>query len=246
MRVEWFLVWVICSQFLFVADVQPKIQAVRDIQIVFVSLVLFLMSGIGLENPIIIWAMMATIAAAVALDKARIVWKRLGFAFELEVAALVLGYALIWWLAPYCVGTPYFQNLNEIWKDVSSASAWLAAILLASSPSDRLVRLFLEKGGKIAPSKELAMEGQKFVIKDSGEAYRAGALIGNLERLIVLALTVYGKIDAVALLFAGKGLVRFKKFEENPEFGEYFIVGTLSSAAIAVAIALVTKQLLAT
>lgn len=55
-----------------------------------------------------------------------------------------------------------------------------------------------------------------------------GALIGYLERLIVMFL-VYGQAyAAIAFIATAKSLVRFKQMDHR-EWAEYFLVGTLSS-----------------
>lgn len=67
---------------------------------------------------------------------------------------------------------------------------------------------------------------------------RGGRLIGPLERLLIIALTLTGALPIVAGLIAGKGIVRFPEISNDGANGskaEYFLVGSLVSWAIALA-----------
>lgn len=64
------------------------------------------------------------------------------------------------------------------------------------------------------------------------EEYNRGRVIGSIERLIMVAVVAAGAYSALAFLIGAKGLIRSKKLEDH-DFGEYFLIGTLSSAALA-------------
>jgi hypothetical protein len=67
---------------------------------------------------------------------------------------------------------------------------------------------------------------------------RGGRLIGPLERMLIIALTLAGALPIVAGLIAAKGIVRFPEISSDGAGGskaEYFLVGSLVSWAIAVA-----------
>jgi hypothetical protein len=59
-----------------------------------------------------------------------------------------------------------------------------------------------------------------------------GRLIGNLERLILTIVVAAGSYAALAFLVAAKGLIRSEELQ-NRDFAEYFLVGSLSSALVA-------------
>jgi hypothetical protein len=63
-----------------------------------------------------------------------------------------------------------------------------------------------------------------------------GSRIGTLERWIVLILGVAGRWEAVALVVGAKSIARFEELKQRP-FAEYFLVGTLSSLLVAIALA---------
>jgi hypothetical protein len=72
--------------------------------------------------------------------------------------------------------------------------------------------------------------------------YNRGRIIGAVERLIMAAMVAGGAFSALTFLIGAKGLVRSKKFED-PDFAEYFLIGTLSSAALAIACGLLLHAL---
>ena len=74
--------------------------------------------------------------------------------------------------------------------------------------------------------------------------YNRGRTIGNIERLLMLILVVLGSYEGLALLVAAKGLIRAKELEER-DFAEYFIVGSLSSVAVALIVGIPLRPLLA-
>ena len=59
-----------------------------------------------------------------------------------------------------------------------------------------------------------------------------GRTIGHLERLLMVMVIGLGSYQALAFLIAAKGLIRAKEFEDR-DFAEYFILGSLTSAAVA-------------
>lgn len=71
---------------------------------------------------------------------------------------------------------------------------------------------------------------------DAGEkqkrSYFSGYVIGMLERVCVLTLTLLGQYAAISFVIAAKSLARIKQLE-NEEFAEKYLVGTLLSLIIA-------------
>jgi len=56
-----------------------------------------------------------------------------------------------------------------------------------------------------------------------------GKLVGDLERLLVLSFMIIGEYSAIGIIFAGKSITRYKKIEDDPEFAEYYLLGTFFS-----------------
>lgn len=66
----------------------------------------------------------------------------------------------------------------------------------------------------------------------------AGALIGNLERLLTLAFVLAGRYEAVGFIVAAKSLLRFR--DTDTAKTEYVLAGTLLSFGLATLCGLVT------
>jgi hypothetical protein len=69
------------------------------------------------------------------------------------------------------------------------------------------------------------------------EDLRGGRIIGPLERLLIVGLTLAGALPIVAGVLAAKGIVRFPEISQDGPGGskaEYFLVGSLVSWSLAI------------
>lgn len=57
----------------------------------------------------------------------------------------------------------------------------------------------------------------------------AGAIIGNMERLLSAVFLAAGQWAAIGVVFTAKSIARFKQIEKNRQFAEYYLIGTLYS-----------------
>jgi hypothetical protein len=73
--------------------------------------------------------------------------------------------------------------------------------------------------------------------------YNRGRTIGNIERLVMLAVVVLGNYEALGFILAAKGLIRASEFDDR-DFAEYFIVGSLSSVAVALLVGVSLRPLI--
>ena len=67
---------------------------------------------------------------------------------------------------------------------------------------------------------------------DNDSAFNAGALIGTIERWLILIFVCLQRYDALGLLIAAKSIIRFGDKETAKT--EYVLAGTLMSIFIAV------------
>jgi hypothetical protein len=74
-------------------------------------------------------------------------------------------------------------------------------------------------------------------------ADNVGAVVGVLERLLVVLLILGHAEIGIGLVVAAKTLARFKQLDERP-FAEKYLVGTLASVTVAVASALAARVVL--
>lgn len=74
---------------------------------------------------------------------------------------------------------------------------------------------------------------------------RAGRYIGMLERTLILILTLVlvNALPSVVFVLTAKSLARFRELSEI-EFGEYYLVGTLTSTCIALVTGILSRVLL--
>lgn len=118
------------------------------------------------------------------------------------------------------------QCLN--FRDNISIPVFIFAILCCLKPTNILIKLILERY-KIGETE--SCENMK----------NAGALIGNLERILTLVFVLIGQYEAVGFIIAAKSLLRFK--DTDTAKTEYVLAGTLLSFGIATLLGLMVKQL---
>jgi len=78
--------------------------------------------------------------------------------------------------------------------------------------------------------------GAALAARDPRSGFKGGRLIGPLERILVLILTLAAAYPILAAMLAAKGIVRFPEISRDGETGaraEYFLVGSLVSWVIA-------------
>lgn len=105
---------------------------------------------------------------------------------------------------------------------ISSVSEFVIAILLCWKPASIFIAIVFSK----IPEKNKKEKNEK--------GAKVGALIGILEREIILLLGTMGQFGAIGFVLTAKSLARYKQLEDK-EFAEKYIVGTLLSALIALA-----------
>ena len=112
--------------------------------------------------------------------------------------------------------------------DILSIPLFAFAILCCLKPTNILIKLVLDKY-KIGDAESCQS------IKN------AGALIGNLERILTMVFVLIGQYEAVGFIVAAKSLLRFK--ETDTAKTEYVLAGTLLSFGIATILGLLVKHL---
>lgn len=80
--------------------------------------------------------------------------------------------------------------------------------------------------------------------KSALDNFSHGSLIGMLERVITAILLLCDQFGAIGLVLTAKSIARFKKMEEDKEFAEKYLIGTLLSLTITLVITLLTKYMI--
>ncbi len=63
---------------------------------------------------------------------------------------------------------------------------------------------------------------------------KTGAIIGFLERVIISLFINIGQFSAIGLILTAKSIARYEMISKNQQFGEYYLIGTLTSVLSAV------------
>jgi hypothetical protein len=135
------------------------------------------------------------------------------------------------------VGGPFGNWFSELpLPGAHHATATQAALIIGSTifllaTTNRIIRLTLEAVGGQLEAGESKLKG--------------GRYIGPIERLIVAALILAGSLEGAGLIIAAKGFIRLPEIRSETEkeggvgdaIAEYFLIGTLTSIAIAALLA---------
>lgn len=185
-----------------------------------------------------VWAAGVTLAGAVALPAVRAAWARSpvggfprDFRPEWELACNA-AFLVAAWLIVDGAGAPA-ARLAEV---PAGPARFAGFVLVALSAA-----IFLVRGGTHVVRGVL--EKSDTLPEETGARetdVRHGVTIGNLERFLVLVLTALGEFGALGLVIAAKGLVRAVEWRDR-EMLEYFLVGTLASVSLALAVGLAVR-----
>ncbi len=102
----------------------------------------------------------------------------------------------------------------------------ILAILLCMKPANILIKLILEK----------------YQVGESDSCNNiknAGALIGNLERILTIVFVLLGQFEAIGFIVAAKSILRFK--DTDTAKTEYVLAGTFLSFGIAILCGLMAR-----
>lgn len=79
----------------------------------------------------------------------------------------------------------------------------------------------------------------KFQIEsNAGGMKRAGAVIGHLERALLLTFMLMKSYELIGFVVMAKSIARFEELKDRT-FAEYFLIGTLASTLFAVLVGVV-------
>ena len=124
---------------------------------------------------------------------------------------IIAGTAVLW-----CTNTEWSLPFDIAPKYIALA----VAVIVCWKPSNIFIKLMLKHYSVNVPEAH----------SDSG--FNAGALIGNIERWLILAFVIMQRYEALGLLIAAKSIIRFG--EKETAKTEYVLAGTLMSIFIAV------------
>lgn len=126
-------------------------------------------------------------------------------------------------------------NLNQ--REILSLQVLLFGGLLVMNEMNILLR-YLLYALNLAP-----IGKKKSRSKITDQQYNTGRVIGMLERIFIYSFAISGQFAAIGFILTAKGVVRYHEFEDRA-FAEYVLIGTLLSALLAMAAALMVKVIL--
>ena len=116
---------------------------------------------------------------------------------------------------------PFLRRVGQIIPlNIEHTLAWILILLFVSKPASITIRIILNN-----------FEPQHKQKEDVG-IQNAGALIGIFERLIILFMLYVNEYAAIGFVLTAKSVARYNKISENPQFAEYYLLGTLLSSLI--------------
>lgn len=92
---------------------------------------------------------------------------------------------------------------------------WLFLLVLITKPANVTFKTIFQK--------------YQFTDLETRTVSGAGALIGNMERILSAIFLASGQLVAIGFIYTAKSIARFKQIEENKQFAEYYLIGTLYS-----------------
>ena len=189
------------------------------------------------------------------------------FGAELELLTTLIAVAVIAYAATsFDLTTHDFIHIAAPEHRIAIALASAAIIGFASRGGVHIVRGVLEKGqavpstlaagdspngtsvthksavGKAAKTVDVPV-GNGNAAPISTTEYRRGRVIGAVERILMVVLVASGSYEALAFITAAKGLIRSKDLEVR-SFAEYFLIGTMSSATLALILGFVLRAVI--
>lgn len=144
--------------------------------------------------------------------------------------------------APGLIGAVWHLPSPEGEIGFDAAVLALGVLVFVAESGNLVVRAALDREGTWRPVEAGGRYrgGQLRQPQQVATGFQGGRLIGPLERLLVVALTLAGAYSLLAAVLAAKGIVRFPEISKDGETGaraEYFLVGSLVSWVVALAAA---------
>ncbi len=102
-----------------------------------------------------------------------------------------------------------------------------------------LVILIVHKPANIVISKLLTIYKPGVETGNNTRDKNAGRFIGSLERIVMVILISADQYAAIGLVLTAKSIARYERITKDPEFSEYYLLGTLLSTLIAIVASLI-------
>ena len=111
--------------------------------------------------------------------------------------------------------------LDRLPVDVLGILSWILILLIIIRPFSITI-------------KKVLYQYRPMINEEKGGYPNVGALIGMLERCIILLLLSAGQYSAIGFVLTAKSIARYSKIADDPTFSEYYLLGTLLSAMLVI------------
>ena len=133
----------------------------------------------------------------------------------------------------------------------TSVSGHIVKLLVGTLPSEfanfegefTLNHQLSETKSSNQPKRESNFTEQYHYLTYSNPLPSRGRLIGYIERLLVISLTMVGAYPSIAFIIAAKSIARFKQLDDR-NWAEYFLLGTLTSIFLGLMLGLLAKEIM--
>lgn len=123
--------------------------------------------------------------------------------------------------------TAFKGFFDTIGVNTAVVIAWVLAILLIHKPANIAISKLLMPY-KPSETKEIEQKDNK-----------AGRFVGTIERIIMLIFLSIGQYSAIGLVLTAKSIARYDRISKEPEFAEYYLLGTLLSTLTAIIVSVI-------
>lgn len=107
-------------------------------------------------------------------------------------------------------------NINEL-----NILSIILSLLIIMKPSCITIKIILAKYGNFQKEEKLGVPN-------------TGALIGELERVIMFLMLTQSQYAAIGFILTAKSIARYKKIVDDVNFSEYYLLGTFLSTLIVI------------
>lgn len=133
----------------------------------------------------------------------------------------------------------------------TSVSGHIIKLLVGSLPSNlanfegefSIKNKSLEVNDRNKPKRESNFTEEYHYFTYSNPLHSRGRLIGYIERLLVISLTIVGAYPSIAFIIAAKSIARFKQLDDR-NWAEYFLLGTLASILLGLLLGFLVKEVI--
>ena len=143
------------------------------------------------------------------------------------ICLVLISYLLVIYNISISICSIFVQFFNTVGISKIAFVYWGAALLIIHKPAN------------IGISKLLAKYKPESSEAERKKDKNAGRFIGTIERIIILILISIGQYAAIGLVLTAKSIARYDKISNEPDFAEYYLLGTLLSTLIVIIISFI-------